>query len=157
MSQKPDVFSAFGEAVTGLIGGSLAWLLTCSLAGVVASITAETRYGYSIDIEWGWAFAWIGHLAVAGVALWGLLVICIHVWCISELVNGTERPFRTLVIAFFVQLTTSSIVILTLEREVFERIAVVWVACATVVINYLLWSFLKQKRKERALTRRGTE
>ena len=76
--------------------------------------------------------------------------MCIHVWCISELVHGTERPLRMIVIAFFIQLTTSSIVILTLEDDVFERIAVVWIACASVAINYLIVSCLKQKREKRA-------
>jgi hypothetical protein len=150
MSQKPDVFSAFKEAVTGLIGGSLTWLLACSLAGVVATATAESRYGYPTHFEWEWGFAWIAHLAVAGIAFWGLLVMCVHVWCISELVHGTERPLRMIFIAFFVQLTTSSIMILTLEDDVFERIAVVWVACATVGISYFILSLLKQRREERA-------
>ena len=87
---------------------------------------------------------------MAGLAFWGLLVMCIHVWCISELVHGAERPLRVIVIAFFVQLTTSSIVVLTLEDDVFQRIAVVWIACATVAINYLIASFIRQKRAERA-------
>lgn len=150
MSQEPDVFSACREAVTGLIGGSTAWLLTCSLAGIVATATVESNRGYPTQFEWMWGLAWIGHLAVAGIAFWGLLIMCIHAWCISELVHGTERPLRVIVIAFLVQLTTSSIVTVAIEHDVLTRIAVMWGACATVALNYLIGSFVKEKRQKSA-------
>jgi hypothetical protein len=147
MSQSPYATSLVREAVQGVIGGSLTWLLTCALAGALA--TAATAEGLD-DISWYWTVAWVWHLVAAGMGLWGLIVICIHVWCVSSLVHGTERVLRVVVVAFFAQLTTSAIVIVTLEREYFHRMIILWLPFATISIMYFIGSFVKQIRDPRA-------
>jgi hypothetical protein len=141
MSQSPYATSLFREAVQGLIGGSITWLLTCALAGALATAVTAERVD---DVSWFWLLAWVGHLAAAGIGLWGLIVICIHVWCVSSLVHGTERVLRVIVVAFFVQLTTSAIVIVTFEHEHFHRMMMLWLPFATISIILFIGSSLRQ-------------
>ena len=118
----------------------MTWLLTCTLAGVIATAAAEGAQ----DVSWAWAFAWIGHLAVAGIGVWGLILLCIHAGCLGALVHGTERVLRVAVIAFISQLTTSGIVVVTFEPDALRRVTIVWLAFATPAIVYLIGGFLKQ-------------
>ena len=140
MRQSPYATSLSREGAQGLIGGSLAWLLACSLAGVVAAAATADSVE---DLSWSWLFAWIGHLAVAGIELWGLVAICIQAWCASALVHGTERALRVVVVAFICQLTTSAIVIVTFEHEYFHRMMILWLPFAALSMMYLIGSFVK--------------
>ena len=145
MSASPenDLISVFRAATQGLLGGLLIWMLTCTLAGAVATATAE---GVE-DVDWLWAFAWVRHLAFAGIALWGLLVILIHAFCVSALVYGTDRVLRVVVIAFIVQLTTSMIVVVTFDREALPRALTIWIPSAIISLVYLIVSFVRQRRE----------
>ena len=147
MSQSPFATSLFREAVRSSVVGSLAWLIVSALAGALA--TAATAEHFQ-DFSWYWALAWVWHLAVAGIGLWGLIVVCVHVWCMSALIHGTDRVLRPLVIAFVAQLTTSAIVIVTLERDDFQRVLMVWLPCATLSMIYLVGSLVKQSYEGRA-------
>ena len=68
----------------------------------------------------------------------------------SALIHGTDRVLRPLVIAFVAQLTTSAIVIVTLERDDFQRVLMVWLPCATLSMIYLVGSLVKQSYEGRA-------
>jgi hypothetical protein len=87
-------------------------------------------------------------LIVAGIAMWGLLVLCIHAYCLAALVHGTARPLRPMAAAFLAQLTASAIVAAMLQEEVFVRVASVWTVCATLAVGYFIWSFARQRREE---------
>ena len=143
MSAAPesDLISVVRAATQNLLGGLLAWVLTCSLAGAIAKM-ATGEY-----IDWFWAFAWVGHLAFAGIGLWGLLVILIHAFCVSALVNGTDRVLRVIVTAFIVQLTTSMIVVVTFDRDTLPRALTIWIPSAAVSSIYLIVSFVRQRRE----------
>jgi hypothetical protein len=142
MNQSSFVVAALREAIQGFVGGSLAWVFTCSLAGAIATAagTEELR-----DIDWVWAFAWIGHLLVAAAGLWGLVVLCIHAGCLGALIHGTEQVLRVLLIAFISQLTTSVIVVAGFERNAWRRLFVVWIACTTLAIVCLAGGLRKKK------------
>ena len=138
-----DLGAVFRAAVQGVFGGLFGWLLTCSFAGAIAM--AATANGD--EPNWSWALAWVWHLAVAGIALWGLLVVCIHAFCISALVNGTDRVLRVIVIAFSVQLTTSLIVTVIMDPETWVRALVVGLPLTLLAAAYLTASLVKQYRE----------
>lgn len=144
MGQSPYATSIVREAVQGTVGGSLIWVLSCAIAGVVT--TAATAD--SFDVDWSWAFAWIGHLVVAGIQLWGLVVICIHVLCLAALIHGTERVLRVVVITFISQLTTSAIVTVSFEHDALWREVMAWVACAIPALMYLIGCFVTQRHDQ---------
>jgi len=141
MSQSYYVTSVFRESAQGVVGGTITWLITCALAGAIATAAAA---GSIEDMEWALALAWIGHLAVAGFGLWGLLVVCIHAGCLAALVQGTERPLRVLSIAFISQLTTSAIVAVTFDPEGLVRVMVVWAVFLVPTMVFLTGRFRKQ-------------
>ena len=124
-----------------MLGGLLVWSLICSLAGAIAMAATIERID---DLGWFWAVAWIWHLGVAGIEIWGLFIICIHAFCLSALIHGTNRVLRVLVIAFIVQLTTSMIVVVTIFGGTLPRAAAIWLPLATISTIYLIRSFVKQ-------------
>ena len=144
MNQSSFVISSLREAVQGFVVGSLAWVFTCSLAGAIATAagTEDLR-----DIDWVWAFAWIGHLLVAAAGLWGLIVLCIHAGCLGALIYGTEQVLSVLFIAFISQLTTSVIVVAGFEQNAWRRLILVWLLCAIPTIICLTGGLRKQKRE----------
>jgi hypothetical protein len=127
-----------------VLGGLFGWLLTCSLAGAIATAATVERID---DLSWFWAVAWVWHLGVAGLEIWGLLIICIHAFCLSALIDGTDRVLRVIVIVFTVQLTTSMIVVVTLDRGALPHAAAIWLPLATISTIYLIRSFVKQNNK----------
>lgn len=137
-----DLGSVFKAAIQSLLGGLFVWVLTCSLAGAIATAAAAEHID---DLSWYWAVAWAWHLGVAGIEIWGLLVICIHAFCLSALIHQTDRVLRVLVIAFTVQLTTSMIVVVTIFRYALPRAAAIWLPLATISMIYLIRSFVRQK------------
>src|SRR5512136_1734465 len=102
MNQSPFAASIIREAIQGVVGGSLTWLFACTIAGVIP--TAATAEGLD-DASWVWAFAWLGHLVTAGIAIWGLPILCLHAVCLSALIHGTERAWRIVAVTFISQLT----------------------------------------------------
>jgi hypothetical protein len=138
-----DAVSAFKAAMQSLLGGVFGWMLTCSLAGVIATAAATDNLN---DLDWFWALAWIGHLAVAAVGVWGLLVICLHAFCASALIHGTDHVLRTIVMAFVLQLVTSSIVMMFFESEHWVRLIVVCGSLSLIGVGFLIGSF-RQERK----------
>jgi hypothetical protein len=141
-----DLGSVFNAAIQSVLGGLFAWLLTCSLAGAIATAATVERID-DLSWLWLWAVAWVWHLAVAGMWLWGLLIICIHAFCLSALIHGTDRVLRVIVIAFTVQLTTSMIVVVTINRDTLPHAAAVWLPLATISTIYLIRSFVKQNNE----------
>ncbi|MGO9588098.1 MAG: hypothetical protein ACLP2Y_18120 [Limisphaerales bacterium] len=139
-----DLGSVFNAAIQSVLGGLFVWLLTCSLAGAIATAATVEHID---DLSWLWAFAWAWHLAVAGMWLWGLLIICIHAFCLSALIHGTDRVLRVIVIVFTVQLTTSTIVIVTINKDTLPHAAAVWLPLATISTIYLIRSFVKQNNE----------
>ena len=140
MSQSPYVTSVLREFVQGVVGASVAWLLTCTVAGVIATVAGADNLE---DVGWVWAFAWIGHLCIAAMGAWGFTVLFIHAVCLGALVHGTERVVRVLASAFLAQLTASVIVVAGFERAHPSRVILVWVVVATPVIVYLIGSFVR--------------
>ena len=138
------MISVFRAATQCLLGGLLIWMLTCTLAGAIAAATAE---GVEFIDWWWWAFAWVRHLAFAGIGLWGLLVILLHAFCVSALVNGTDRVLRVIVIAFIAQLTTSMIVVVTFDGEALPRALTIWTPLAAISLICLIVSFVRQRRE----------
>ena len=136
-----DLGVVFREALQSVLGGSFGWLLTCSLAGAIASAASIESIH---DLSWFWTVAWLWHLGVAGIEIWGVLIICIHAFCLTALIQGTDRVLRVLVIIFIVQLTTSMIVVVTFDRDALPRAAAVWLPLATISTIYLIRSFVKQ-------------
>ena len=103
------------------------------------------------NIGWAWILAWLGHLILAAMGLWGLIVICIHVGCLAALIQGTERVMTVLAIAFVSQLTASALVVTAFDNggdgaDIKRRITIVWLACAVPVIVFLVGSFVRQAR-----------
>ncbi len=143
MSALPenDLISVFRSATQSLLGGLLVWVLTCALAGAIA-MKATTE-----NADWSWAFGWIWHLAAAGIGLWGLLVLVIHASCVSALVYGTDRVLRVIVIAFIAQLTTSTIIVVTFDREALPRALTIWIPLAALSIIFLIGSYARQGRE----------
>lgn len=113
------------------------------MAGVLATAAAAESVH---DFDWGWAFAWIGHLAIAGLELWGLIVICIHAGCLASLVHGAERPVKIVLITFVSQLTTSTIVLLQFERQAFYRLSILWAAFALLAFTYGVRHYTRKAR-----------
>jgi hypothetical protein len=142
MNQSSFTLSALQEAVQGFLGGSFAWLFTSALAGAIACGAATE--GLS-EIDWVWGLAWIGHLAVAGAAIWGLIPLCIHAGCLAALIHGTDRVLRPILIAFFTQLTTSAIVTAMFEPQAARRLIIAWLLCATPAVLYLTARLRKRK------------
>ena len=140
-SPESDLISVFRAATQSLLGGLLAWVLTCSLAGAIAKVATGEYF------DWFWALAWVVHLAFAGIGLWGLLVILLHAFCLSALVNGTDRVLRIIVIAFTAQLTTSMIVVVTFDAEALPRALTIWTPLAAISLIYLIVSFARQRRE----------
>ena len=126
-----------------------------ALAGAIPVI-AGTR-GLEED-GWGIAFAWVGHLAVAGIALWGLAVICVHACCLSSLIHGTGSSPRSLALAFITQLSTSSVVLLLFEAENKERLVATWCGFALLTAAFFAASYWREARRERTfITRAATQ
>jgi len=142
MSQSPYARSLAREAAQSTIGGALIWLLTSTVAGLIPTVAAQGMD----DVSWIWVLAWLGHLAVAGMALWGLLVVAIHAGCLSALIHGTHRLLPIVAITFVSQLTASSIVIVMLNDDVLQRVLLVWLACVIPATTYLVRSFGAGKR-----------
>jgi len=155
MSASPenDLVSVFRTAAQSLLGGLLVWVLTCTLAGAIAK--AATAQGLE-DVDWFWALAWVWHLAVAGIELWGLLVLLIHAFCLTALVYGTDRVLRVIVIAFIAQLTTSLIVVVTFDGDTLPRALTIWIPLAGISIIYLIGSFARQRRAGATVGNRGS-
>jgi len=133
----------FQSAMQSLVGGLVAWFLTCALAG--AAVTAATESSFE-DVDWLWGLAWVWHLAVAGAGIWGLLVICIHVGCASALIQGTDHALRVLTIAFVTQLTCSAIVVVCVDSYLWQRVVLVWLTLGGVGIAYICGSYLSERR-----------
>jgi len=141
-----DAVSAFKAGIQNLLGGFCGWLLTCSLAGIVATAAAAGDFR---DWDWFWAFAWIGHLAIAAIGVWGLLVICLHAFCVSALVNGTDNVFRVLLTVFTLQLTTSTVAILCVEPENWIRSLTAWFLCILPAAAQCIFRLKSQRGRDR--------
>jgi hypothetical protein len=139
-----DSLSVFKSAMQSLFGGFLGWFLTCSLAGAIA--TATTVHDFN-EADWMWAFVWIGHLAVAAFGVWGLLVICLHAFCVSALIHGADRPLRVVAIAFAAQMAASTIVVVTLESDSWQWSVAVGGALVVIAMAYLIQSFRGERRQ----------
>jgi hypothetical protein len=139
MNQSPFATSLVREAAQGTVGGFLTWLCTCAVAGIIP--TAAAAEGFD-NASWAWAFAWLGHLAIAGIAVWGVVVICIHVACLSALIHGTGRVLRVVAAAFGAQLTTSAIAVVSFDHDTFRRVAIAWLVCTIPLISFVIGSFV---------------
>jgi len=143
-----DLGSIFKAATQSVIGGLFVWSLTCSFAGIVAG---AATIGHLQDLSWEWifagAFSWIIHLAIASIGLWGLLVIFIHALCLSALINETEHVLRVLIFAFAIQLTTSMIVIVILERHALLQAIAIWLPITTICAIYLIRKSVETNRE----------
>jgi hypothetical protein len=141
MSHSPYTTSVLREAVQGAVGGSITWVLTCTVAGVIATAAGADSID---DVGWVWGLAWLGHLFIAGMGAWGLPVVFIHAMCLGVLLQRTERTMRVLMVAFISQLTTSAIVVAGFEQAHSRRVMIVLVAFTMPAIVYLIRGFLKQ-------------
>ena len=144
MSLPPDtrVLPVLRAAAQSVMGGLLLWALTCAFADAIA--TAATA-GPHDEFNWSWAFSWIGHLALAGFGLWGLVVIAIHACCVSALIQGTERILCVVAIIFSAQLTTSTIIASILDSEHWMRAVAICLPLIAGAMTYAIWSLVRQK------------
>ena len=137
MSKTPynDILSIFGAACQSLVGGSIIWAITCAFAGVIPVIANEgwNYWDYDPEFVWTLAFAWIGHLIVASICLWGLLVICLHGISVAALVHGTHSVPRVLSIVFVAQITTSTIIVLVWDADTWWRPLIAWAVGTSAV------------------------
>jgi hypothetical protein len=130
MSKTPyaDVISIFGGACQSLLGGMVVWLLTCVAAGAVP-VLANTDWTDPLsrsELDWTLTFAWVGHLILATLFLWGIIVLCIHGLCLAALAHGTHGTLRVLSIVFVAQLTTSTIFVMLGRGDWWWRPALAW-------------------------------
>jgi len=137
-----DLFVIFQSAIQSLLGGLVAWLLTCVVAGAIPSVLSAQ---WPPEIGWFIVLAWLVHLVYAGMAIWGLLTICVHALCLAALIYGTHNGFAALSITFFAQLTTSTIVVILLDSDLWWRPATGWAFCSCFLACYWITSFRRSR------------
>ncbi len=119
------------DLIGTLFGGLLAWGLTCSLAGAIPILIWDGRVN---DCGVAVFFAWILHLVVAGVGLWGIVFVLLHTWCLHSLIYTEDSRLRALAGAFLSQLTVSTIAHSLLEEDISTHAIVAWgLACALLL------------------------
>jgi len=116
-------------------GGLLAWGLTCALAGAIPILIWDVRgddYGIAVF------FAWILHLIVAGIGLWGIAFVLLHVWCLHSLIYTEDSRLRALAGAFLSQLTVSTIATGFLAEDISTHAIGAWVLACALLLPFVL-------------------
>jgi hypothetical protein len=139
-----DFAEVLAAAAQSLVGGLAIWLVTVTVAGAIPTAVAADRLD---EMGWELALAWIGHLAVAGMALWGLLIVCAHVYCLTALIHGIGSAPRAVVVAFVSQITTSTAVLLLIGSDHWSRLVATWGCFVILSTVYFVNDFFRQARE----------
>lgn len=122
--------------LTGTLGGGLlAWGLTCAFAGAIPILIWDGRvndHGVAVF------FAWILHLIVAGIGLWGVVFVVLHVWCLHSLIYTEASRRRALAGAFLSQLTVSTLSTALLTETISAFALAAWVAANGLLLPFVL-------------------
>jgi hypothetical protein len=137
----PDYpFVAMQEALRSLTGAGFAMLVVCMLGGSIP--TAATWTSLPTVEDWILlAFGWMGHWIMAGVMLWGLLVVLAPIWCLYELLHGSRNPLLVLVALLITQLLVSTVAVCTFaggEERMHPIIASSMVTLFAIIVT--LWA-----------------
>lgn len=144
-SQHPATTPRVGEAgiaaglhnLLGTVpGGLLAWGLTCACAGAIPLLIRDYQMD---DLSPAVLFAWIVHLIVAGIGLWGIAFVVLHVLCLHSLINTEASRRRALAGAFIVQLMASTVASAFLKDDASDAGWIAWIALAAICAVLLPW------------------
>jgi hypothetical protein len=132
-----DGILAIAHELAGtVVGGTGLLLLTCALAGAIPLVLTLREFPNE-----GWpllAAAWLGHLILAGLCIWGIAFVLIHIWCLYSLIFTEESRRRALAVAFWSQLTVSTIFTL---NENAGTAYLVWGILTVILLPYLWRAF----------------
>lgn len=136
-----EVWSPFQNGFARLTVVSVAWLLTVQTAACLAAFPFGSEIKDAEDLAWRFAFAWLHHLVLTGIAVIGFGFAAVHAWCLSTLMNGTTSVASGLRVAFLNQLMASAVAHLLVEdgdwRAWLELAVAVGLAIAMFVIRHL--------------------
>ncbi len=130
---SPDYpFVALKDALQSLTGAGIAMVMVCAMGGAIPVVAGWSNLPDAED----WlllAVAWVGHWAIAGLMLWGLVALLVPVWSLHELLHGNRNPFLALAPTLIVQLTVSTIAVCIFDYE-YERARPIIVSSGTMLL-----------------------
>ena len=135
-SASDGIFVIAHDLAGTVVGGTGLLLLTCALAGAIPLVLTLREFPNE-----GWpllAAAWLGHLILAGLCIWGIAFVLIHIWCLYSLIFTEESRRRALAVAFLSQLTVSTIFTL---NENAGTAYLVWGTLTVILLPYLWRAF----------------
>lgn len=91
-SDETDLISWFKHAVQSVLGGWLAWVLIC-MTGSYAIHAAAGNHSNPAEF---FRFIWLWHWILAGLGIWGILLMAVHAMLLRQLILGTDHPLLLL-------------------------------------------------------------